>query len=90
MARLIDIRAFFATARPGSFSAAARELNVAPSVITRRVSRLEARMGGPLFLRPTRALGLTAPGNASARGGEPRRRRPMLPTEPLPPAPRCG
>jgi len=60
MPMLIDIKAFLVTARSGSFSAAARELRLAPSVITKRVGRLEHAVGCPLFIRSTRRLTLTA------------------------------
>jgi DNA-binding transcriptional LysR family regulator len=49
-------------ARLGSFSGAARELSVAPSVVTKRITQLEERMGTPLFVRSTRGLGLTSAG----------------------------
>ncbi|MBF9044353.1 LysR family transcriptional regulator [Rhodobacterales bacterium HKCCE4037] len=60
MPQLIDIEAFLVTARTGSFSAAARDLSVAPSVITKRVGRLEDEIGSKLFVRSTRRLTLTA------------------------------
>lgn len=60
MSRLLDIQAFLATARTGSFSAAARSLGVAPSVVTKRVGRLEDHIGVKLFLRSTRQLTVTA------------------------------
>ncbi len=59
---LLNIRAFLATARAGSFSAAARELGVAPSVIIKRINRLEDQMRAKLFLRSTRRLTLTEAG----------------------------
>lgn len=62
MTMLIDIRAFLVTARSGSFSAAARSLGVAPSVVTKRVGRLEHQVGSALFHRSTRRLTLTAEG----------------------------
>jgi len=49
-------------ARLGSFSAAARELAVAPSVVTKRITRLEERMRTRLIARSTRGLSLTAAG----------------------------
>ncbi len=49
-------------ARVGSFSAAARELSVAPSVVTKRITRLEERMRTRLIVRSTRGLALTAAG----------------------------
>ncbi|MCE0507247.1 MULTISPECIES: LysR family transcriptional regulator [unclassified Roseivivax] len=62
MTMLIDIKAFLVTARSGGFSAAARELGTAPSVITKRVNRLEHEVGKPLFHRSTRKLSLTPEG----------------------------
>ncbi|WP_270935279.1 LysR family transcriptional regulator [Falsiroseomonas oryzae] len=62
MDTLLNIRAFLATARAGSFSAAARELNVAPSVVIKRINRLEDQMRARLFLRSTRRLTLTEAG----------------------------
>ncbi|KTE36539.1 MULTISPECIES: LysR family transcriptional regulator [unclassified Sphingopyxis] len=58
----------FATAiEQGSFSAAARLLGLSPSAISRAVSAIEARLGVRLLLRSTRALTLTAEGEAYLR-----------------------
>lgn len=62
MNTLLNIKAFLLVARTGSFSGAARELGVAPSVVTKRISRLEEEMGAQLFLRSTRGLNLTDAG----------------------------
>ncbi len=62
MNTLLNIRAFLLVARCGSFSGAARELAVAPSVITKRISQLEAETGTQLFVRSTRGLALTGAG----------------------------
>jgi len=62
MPLLIDIKAFLASARTGGFSGAAREIGTTPSVISKRVSRLEDEIGVRLFLRTTRALTLTSDG----------------------------
>jgi DNA-binding transcriptional LysR family regulator len=59
---LINIRTFLAVARSGSFSAAGRHLGVAPSVVTKRISRLEDQMRVKLFVRSTRQLILTEVG----------------------------
>ena len=59
---LLDIGAFLATARAGSFSAAGRDLGVATSVITKRVKRLEEHLNTQLFVRTTRRLALTVDG----------------------------
>lgn len=62
MNMLLNIKAFLTTAKTGSFSAAAREVGVAPSVITKRVTQLEEEIGSPLFNRTTRQLSLTSTG----------------------------
>ncbi|MDF0602007.1 LysR family transcriptional regulator [Psychromarinibacter sp. C21-152] len=59
---LIDINAFLISARTGGFSAAAREIGTTPSVVSKRVGRLEAEIGERLFKRSTRALVLTPEG----------------------------
>ncbi len=48
----------------GSFSAAGRALDMSPSAIGRAIDRIEARLGVRLLLRSTRALSLTAEGQA--------------------------
>lgn len=62
MNTLLNIKAFLLVARTGSFSGAARELGVAPSVVTKRITRLEDEMGAQLFVRSTRSLALTSAG----------------------------
>jgi DNA-binding transcriptional LysR family regulator len=57
-----NINAFVRVARLGSFSAAARDLGAAPSVITKRISQLEKKLGLRLINRSTRGLALTADG----------------------------
>lgn len=54
----------------GSFSAAARALNLTPSAVSRTVTKLEARLGIRLFLRTTRALALTNEGEAYHRAAQ--------------------
>lgn len=56
------IRAFEAVARHLSFRAAADELHLTQSAISRQVQALEAEVGAPLFLRGTRHVELTADG----------------------------
>ena len=60
---LINLQAFLATADAGGFSAAARKLNVSTSVVAKRVTQLEARIGTSLFHRSTRQLRLTESGH---------------------------
>ncbi|MCA0942643.1 LysR family transcriptional regulator [Yangia mangrovi] len=57
-----NMRAFLAVVRAGSFSAAARNLDTVPSVISKKVNRLEDQVGAPLFIRSTRKLELTETG----------------------------
>ena len=63
-ADLDDILVFAAVVRASGFSAAARELEIEPSVVSRRVKRLEGRLGVKLLNRTTRHVGLTAAGRA--------------------------
>jgi DNA-binding transcriptional LysR family regulator len=58
----VNINAFLVVARLGSFSAAARELDVAPSVVTKRITQLEERVQTRLIVRSTRGLTLTPAG----------------------------
>ncbi len=46
----------------GSFSAAARQLDVAPSSVSRQINELEEDLGARLFARTTRKLSLTEAG----------------------------
>ena len=62
MDTLANLKAFLAVARTGSFSAAARELGVAASVVTKRVGQVEWQLKSPLFERTTRRVSLTPTG----------------------------
>lgn len=59
---LKDIEVFIAVVDAGNFSAAARELDVAVSSVTRRVDGLEEDLGAALFRRGSRKLVLTDAG----------------------------
>jgi DNA-binding transcriptional LysR family regulator len=59
---LNDVEAFLAVVERGSFTAAAVALSTTPSVLSRAVARLEARLGNQLLRRTTRRLGLTEAG----------------------------
>jgi DNA-binding transcriptional LysR family regulator len=61
-ARSLEI--FASVAAEGSFSAAGRRLGLTPSAVSRAIDRIEARLGVRLLLRSTRALVLTAEGQA--------------------------
>ncbi|TPV94066.1 MAG: LysR family transcriptional regulator [Myxococcales bacterium FL481] len=57
-----DVLAFVHVVAAGSFSAAARELSVPVSSVSRRVARLEDQLGAQLLQRTTRRLRLTDAG----------------------------
>ncbi|MGO1070103.1 LysR family transcriptional regulator [Lysobacter sp. CA199] len=57
-----ELEAFEAILQHGSFTAAARQLQVTPGAITRRLNTLEARLGAKLLNRSTRRLSLTESG----------------------------
>jgi molybdenum-dependent DNA-binding transcriptional regulator ModE len=53
---------FVAVAEAGSVHAAARRLNISQAALSRRIQRLEADVGTPLFLRARRGLSLSPAG----------------------------
>lgn len=62
MDELGNMRVFLSVARLGSFSEAGRQLDLAPSSISRQISQLEDTLGVRLFTRTTRRLTLTGAG----------------------------
>jgi DNA-binding transcriptional LysR family regulator len=62
MDRLGAMQLFVRVAELGSFAAVAKQLNAAPSVVTRQVAALEAHLGCKLMERSTRRLRLTSSG----------------------------
>lgn len=62
MIRLDDLRLFVRTAALGSFSNAAREVDLLPGQVAAAVKRLERELDIRLFARSTRSLRLTAEG----------------------------
>jgi DNA-binding transcriptional LysR family regulator len=62
MDRFGDLDVFARVVTGGSMSAAAREINVSPAVISKRIRRLEERLGVRLIQRTTRQLALTQAG----------------------------
>ncbi|TCT04611.1 LysR family transcriptional regulator [Aquabacter spiritensis] len=62
--RARELEVFAAIVRCGSFSAAGRDLGLTPSAVSRTIDRIEARLGVRLMLRTTRALTMTAEGQA--------------------------
>jgi DNA-binding transcriptional LysR family regulator len=59
-----EMRAFVRSVELGGFSAAARDLDLTPSALSKLVTRLEDRLGVRLMNRTTRKLALTAEGEA--------------------------
>jgi LysR family transcriptional activator of dmlA len=57
-----DMQFFSALVRCGSLSAAARDLQVSPSAVSKRLAALESRLGVALAHRTTRRLALTPEG----------------------------
>lgn len=62
MDRFNTLQSFIAVVETGSFSEAAERLSVGKSVVSRRVSALEERLGVRLLQRTTRRLSLTEAG----------------------------
>lgn len=62
--RLAELIAFIKSVEFNSFSAAARSLSTTPSAISKRVAKLEDRLGVRLLQRTTRSLSLTTEGTA--------------------------
>ncbi len=59
-----DVKAFKSVARVGSVHAAARELGLTQTAITKRIQALERVLGVTLFLRSRRGMNLTSDGTA--------------------------
>ena len=62
MENVNDIEAFVRIAEMESFSAAARALHMPKSTLSRRIARMEERLGVQLFVRSTRQISLTEMG----------------------------
>ena len=62
MIRLEDLALFVRSAALGSFSAAAREVDLLPGQVSAAIKRLERDLDIRLFARSTRSLRLTAEG----------------------------
>jgi DNA-binding transcriptional LysR family regulator len=62
MIRLDDVQIFVQTVDAGSFSEAARQLNIAPGFASSAVQRLEKELGVRLFTRSTRSMQLSDDG----------------------------
>jgi LysR family glycine cleavage system transcriptional activator len=68
---LDSLRSFEAAARRLSFSAAADELCLTQSAISRQIKALEEELGAPLFLRAARRVELTMAGQVLQRSVQP-------------------
>ena len=62
MDSVAGMRIFVRVVAAGSFSQAARQLDVAPSSVSRQINQLEEELGARLFHRTTRKLSLTEAG----------------------------
>jgi DNA-binding transcriptional LysR family regulator len=62
MSRAEEITAFALAVETGGFSAAARQLGLTPSALSKLIGRLEDRLGSRLLHRTTRRLKLTSEG----------------------------
>lgn len=58
----VDLGFFSTLVQSGSLTAAARELGITTSAVSRRLAQIEARLGTPLVTRTTRRMGLTHEG----------------------------
>jgi LysR family transcriptional activator of dmlA len=57
-----ELRVFCAAARTSNFAAAARELAITPTYVSKRIAALERRLGVALFRRTTRRVHITEEG----------------------------
>lgn len=62
MTSIADLEIFARVVTAGSMSAAGRDLDLSPAVVSKRISHLETRLGTRLFHRTTRQLQLTETG----------------------------
>ncbi len=67
MERSGEMEVFARVVETGSFSGAARGLDLTPSAVSKLIARLEDRLGARLLMRTTRALRLTEEGEAYHR-----------------------
>ena len=64
MEHLRGTLAFITAARAGSFTKAARSLELSPQAVAASIARLETALDARLFNRTTRSIALTAEGQA--------------------------
>lgn len=65
------LRAFLVVARLKNFRAAAQELSLTQSAVSRQIQALEEEVGALLFVRHTRSVELSAPGALLLRAAQP-------------------
>lgn len=70
MDRLTCLRVFSEVARHNSFTAAARQLAISRSTVTKHVARLEEDLGAKLLTRTTKRVGITAAGQRVLEEGQ--------------------
>lgn len=63
-----DLKFFVVVAKSGSLTAASREFGVSVSTVSKRLSRIEDRLGVRLIQRTTRRIALTSEGERYAHG----------------------
>lgn len=68
--RFAELEMLVLVAERGSLSAAARQLGISPSAVSKTMSRLEARLGVQLLQRSTRRLQLTPEGSQLCERGK--------------------
>jgi DNA-binding transcriptional LysR family regulator len=68
MDRLAVMRTFVRVVDTGSFSAAARDLNIGQSAVSKAIVQLEERLGVLLLMRSTQRLVLTEAGEYFCEG----------------------
>jgi DNA-binding transcriptional LysR family regulator len=62
MSNLTDMEIFARVVNAGSMSAAGREMNLSPAVVSKRIRRLEEKLGTRLLQRTTRQIAMTESG----------------------------
>ncbi|KAA3631681.1 MAG: LysR family transcriptional regulator [Proteobacteria bacterium] len=70
MNRFDELTAFVKVVEAGTFTAAAAQMGVAKSAVSRRIADLESRLGAQLFRRTTRKLSLTDSGRGLYERGK--------------------
>ncbi|MEC9473041.1 MAG: LysR family transcriptional regulator, partial [Pseudomonadota bacterium] len=62
MSNLTDMEIFARVVSAGSMSAAGREMSLSPAVVSKRIRRLEEKLGTRLLQRTTRQIAMTEAG----------------------------